>query len=94
MSHKGVCVIVCAWSAFPSIHHGDTVLAGPRHRAHTIHPDDMSCLHSDGFIQTQKLAPRFDLCFKNTQQQQRQRPTEEVLVTWWTPVNASELVLC
>lgn len=59
-----------------------------------IYPDDMSCLHSDGFIQTQKLAPRFDPCFKNTRQQQRQRPTVEALVTWWTLVNVSLSLFC
>lgn len=28
-----------------------------------IHPNDKYCLHSDGYLKTDKLAVRFDLCF-------------------------------
>lgn len=36
--------------------------SGSEHKP--IHPDDKRCLHSGGFLPTEKHAHKFDLCFR------------------------------
>lgn len=57
MSHKGVCECSHPFTTITQTSQASGSAPKP------IHRDDKQCLHSDGYLQTDKLAAKFDLCF-------------------------------